>query len=309
MRQRPTLVATPLFHLNGLGFSMMIARYGGCEVLLRRFRAPVYLQAIARHRCAVITSVPTMLALCLRETELAGTLDLDCVELVITGSAPSTEVMLGEVGGLFPRARVQNGWGATEAGLVAFAQHPGGLPRPLMSIGYPSPDVEVKLVGTEPDAGELWIRSPAVMSGYLKRPEETARKLRDGWYLTGDVLRRDADGFLYFVGRVDDMFVCGGENIYPGEVEKRLERHPAVAQAIVVPVSDPIKHQVPVAFVVPAPGTNPSEDEIKAFALANGPAYAHPRAVIMLAELPLGGTGKIDRRALTEEAGRRVVRT
>ena len=124
----------------------------------------------------------------------------------------------------------------------------------------------------------------------------------DGWYDTGDVMRRDANGFVFFVGRADDMFQCGGENVYPGEIEKLLGRHPDVAQACVVPVADEIKYQLPVAFVVAKPGSTPSEDALRRFALDNGPAYAHPRAVWFVDELPLAGTNKIDRKALVDRA-------
>ena len=120
----------------------------------------------------------------------------------------------------------------------------------------------------------------------------------DGFYITGDVFRRDSDGFHYFVGRTDDMFVSGGENIYPADVERMLERHPDVAQAAVVPIDDDIKGQKPVAFVVSKPGRRPSEDEIKRFALANAPAYAHPRFVWFVDELPLASTNKVDRALL-----------
>ena len=111
---------------------------------------------------------------------------------------------------------------------------------------------------------------------------------------------------LPFVGRTDDMFVSGGENIYPADVERMLERHPDIAQAAVVPIDDEIKGQKPVAFVVPKPGRSPSEDEIKRFALANAPAYAHPRFVWFTEELPLASTNKVDRVALHRLAQERV---
>ena len=144
--------------------------------------------------------------------------------------------------------------------------------------------------------------TPALMSGYYNREADTKKRLIDGWYDTGDVMRRNADGFYFFVGRADDMFQCGGENVYPGEVEKLLGRHPDVAQVCVVPVADEVKYQLPVAFVVPKPGATPSEDALRRFALDNGPAYAHPRAVWFVTELPLAGTNKIDRKALVERA-------
>lgn len=115
-------------------------------------------------------------------------------------------------------------------------------------------------------------------------------------------MRRDAEGFFFFVGRDDDMFVCGGENIYPGEVEKLLERHPDVLQCAVVPLADEIKGQLPAAFIVPAPGSTPTVEAIKAFALANAPAYLHPRFVAFVEHLPLAGTNKVDRKALIATA-------
>ena len=143
----------------------------------------------------------------------------------------------------------------------------------------------------------------ALMTHYHKLPETTAKVMTpDGYYRTGDVFRRDDNGFFYFVGRADDMFQCGGENVYPGEVEKLLGQHPDVAQVCVVPVADEIKYQLPVAFVVPRPGRAPDADALRRYALDNGPAYAHPRAVWFVDELPLAGTNKIDRKVLVERA-------
>ena len=134
-------------------------------------------------------------------------------------------------------------------------------------------------------------------------PEATAKALTpDGFYITGDVFRRDIDGFYYFVGRSDDMFVSSGENIYPGEVEAMLERHPDIQQAVVVPIDDELKFKKPVAFVVVRPGATPSEGAVKEFALVNAAPYLHPRRVWFVPELPLAGTNKIDRRALERRA-------
>ena len=126
----------------------------------------------------------------------------------------------------------------------------------------------------------------------------------DGFYITGDVFRRDENGFHYFVGRTDDMFVSGGENIYPADVERMLERHASVAQAAVVPIDDDIKGQKPVAFIIRKAGHALSEDGVKQFALANAPAYQHPRFVWFVDELPLASTNKLDRAALQRMAQR-----
>jgi acyl-coenzyme A synthetase/AMP-(fatty) acid ligase len=145
------------------------------------------------------------------------------------------------------------------------------------------------------------------MNGYHKLPE-AARKVmtEDGYYITGDVFTRDAQGFYYFLGRTDDMFVCGGENIYPSEVEKMLEQHPAIQHCCVVPVADEIKGYKPAAFVIVKSGLAASELEIKNYALANAPPYQHPRQVWFLNELPLAGTNKIDRQLLMRLAEERT---
>jgi acyl-CoA synthetase (AMP-forming)/AMP-acid ligase II len=299
---RKVLIAAPLFHMNGLFSAKLVMLNGGTIVLMTAFTAKGYIRAIDRQRVAMITSVPTMLALVMRETEELAKADLSCVTTAITGSAPSTPEFFADMHRLFPRAETANSWGTTESGPIAFGVHPKGMPKPLGALGYPRQGIEVRFVGGNQNQGVLHIRTPALMPGYLNREADTKKRLVDGWYDTGDVMRRDENGFVFFVGRADDMFQCGGENVYPGEVEKLLGQHPDVAQVCVVPVADDIKYQLPVAFVVPKPGAQPSEDALRRFALDKGPAYAHPRAVWFVTELPLAGTNKIDRKTLIERA-------
>jgi len=202
---------------------------------------------------------------------------------------------------------VKNSYGTTEAGPAVFGPHPEGIPTPPLSFGCRLKEVELKLVdGSTTKDGVLHIKGPALMKGYLNLPEMTSEKMVDGWYNTGDVMREDENGFYFFVGRADDMFVCGGENVYPGEVEKMLEQCPDVAQAVVVSIPNDIKGQIPVAFIVKRTASEVSEGDIKKFALANGPAYSHPRFVFFKKTIPLAGSQKIDYRLLTEEAKRLV---
>lgn len=302
---RKVIVAAPLFHMNGLFSAKMVMINGGTIVLMTNFTARGYIRAIHTQRIDMVTSVPTMLALVMRETEELARADLTSVATAVTGSAPSTPEFFGQMKRLFPNAQLANSWGTTESGPLGFGPHPDGIPTPPGALGYPRKGIEVKFVGgaeAGPTEGVVHIRTPALMTGYLNREADTRKRLIDGWYDTGDVMRRDENGFVFFVGRADDMFQCGGENVYPGEVEKLLGRHPDVAQACVVPVPDEIKYQLPVAFVVPRPGTTPTEDALRRYALDNGPAYAHPRAVWFVAELPLAGTNKIDRKALVDRA-------
>jgi long-chain acyl-CoA synthetase len=305
---KKAIIAAPLFHMNGLFSAKMVLINGGTIVLMTAFTARGYIRAIDRLRIDMVTSVPTMLALVIRETEELAKADLSCVTTAVTGSAPSTAEFFEQMHRLFPNAETANSWGTTESGPLGFGPHPDGIPKPLGALGYPRKGIEVKFVGGDENQGVLHIRTPALMTGYLNREADTRKRLIDGWYDTGDVMRRDENGFVFFVGRADDMFQCGGENVYPGEVEKLLNQHPDVAQVCVVPVADEIKYQLPVAFVVPRPGTTPSEDVLRRFALNNGPAYAHPRAVWFVEELPLAGTNKIDRKTLVERAAANYAR-
>jgi acyl-CoA synthetase (AMP-forming)/AMP-acid ligase II len=175
-----------------------------------------------------------------------------------------------------------------------------GRAVPHGSCGVAWPEGEIKLMradGTDdPAHGELWVRNPGVTPGYYNLPEVNRQRIVDGWLRTGDLFSRDAEGFLYFRGRTDDMFNCGGENVYPLEVENLLLRHPGVAEVSVVPVPHAIKGQVPVAMVVRARDSTVDEDGLKKFTIANGPAYAHPRRIVFVEALPLNGPGKIDRK-------------
>jgi long-chain acyl-CoA synthetase len=303
------LIAAPLYHMNALALSKLACAAHATIVLLPQFSARAYIEATQRYRCTWLTAVPPMIAMILREQELLTRSDLSGVEFIRMGSAPVSASLMAAIHRAVPQASVTNAYGTTEAGPVVFGPHPRGIPQPELSVGYPHRQVQLRLVdGTNRDADEgvLEMKCPAVMLGYHNRPDVPSPLTPDGYYVTGDVFRRDHQGFHYFIGRTDDMFVSGGENIYPTDIERMLERHPDIAQACVVPVEDAIKGQKPVAFVVAKPGRQPSDDDIKRFALANAPAYQHPRFVWFLGELPLASTNKVDRHALHALAEQRV---
>jgi long-chain acyl-CoA synthetase len=303
------LIAAPLYHMNALSLVQLATAAHATVVLLPQFSADEYIDAIERYRCTWLTGVPPMMAMMLREKERLARADLSSVEFIRMGSAPVSESLLGALKSALPRASITNAYGTTEGGPVVFGPHPRGLPQPELSVGYPHPQVKTRLVdnaGGESDAGELQMQSPALMNGYHNRPELPSPFTTDGFYRTGDVFRRDANGFHFFAGRTDDMFVSGGENIYPGDVERMLERHPGIAQACVVPVDDEIKGSKPVAFVVAKPGAVLTEAEVKQYALAHAAPYQHPRFVWFIDALPLSSTNKIDRAALTRDAATRL---
>ncbi|HSQ02403.1 MAG TPA: class I adenylate-forming enzyme family protein [Burkholderiales bacterium] len=293
------LVAAPLYHKNALNAIKQGLTVGATLPLLPQFNVARYIDAIGRYHCTVISGVPTMMSMVLARHDLLQQIDTSSVRTVMMGSAPSSPQLLQRVSENFPNAEALPVYGITEGGPVPLGPHPEGKPRPPGSIGVPYAGTEARLVnGAGPDEGELVLRNPGILVGYHNLPEETARRIRDGWYYTGDICRRDREGFYYFVGRTDDMFVSGGENIFPIEVESVLERHPAVHQAYVLPFEHEMKGQVPYAFVVLRKGVHAAEEELKHYALQNAPAYQHPRRVFFLDHLPLAGTNKIDQQRL-----------
>ncbi|NDL63418.1 class I adenylate-forming enzyme family protein [Acerihabitans arboris] len=303
------LIAAPLYHMNALALALLTLASHVATVLLPQFNARDYINAITRYRCSWLTAVPPMIAMMLREKALLAQSDLTCVRVVRMGSAPVTDSLFQQIGQLLPKARIINAYGTTEGGPVVFAPHPDGIPTPRLAAGAAHPQVSLRLrdpAGHEAARGILELKSPGLMQGYHQRPDLRPPFTDDGYYITGDVFERDHQGFYTFIGRLDDMFVSGAENIYPSEVEHLIERHPAVQQACVVPVADEIKGTKPVAFVILRPGRQASAGELKAFTLSHGAAYLHPRHIWLVDGFPLAGTNKIDRRALLLEAGRRI---
>jgi len=294
------IIAQPLFHMNGLMALKGSFVTNACVVLLPGFDGRAYAQALADWRITAVMAVPTMFARVIKEADLLERLDFSALKRVVLGSAPITMALVERIQAAFPQATLGNGYGTTEAGPGVFGPHPAGIPTPPLALGVPVPGVEVRLVGGTPDEGVLHMKTPATMAGYNKLPEKTAAVLRDGWYDSGDVMRRDENGFYFFVGRADDMFVCAGENIWPQEVEKLLERHPEIQAAAVVPLPDEERSAVPVAFVVRRGDI--TVDAIKRWAIEHGPAYQHPRRVQFLPELPWAGTNKVNRSVLIERA-------
>ena len=299
------VVAAALYHKHGMNSVKCVFVGGSTMILMRKFDGRQYLETATRYRATVVSGVPTMFALMLQQRDIVDANDYSGVRLATMGGAPASDVLVDEVTKRFPNARIITIFGITEASAALFGKHPDGKPKPRHSLGWPLPGNELRLVGGDsPDFGVLEIKNPGLLSGYVNNPEETARKMKDGWYHSGDILRRDAEGWYYFVGRSDDMFVSSGHNIYPQDVEIMLERHDDIEQACVVPVPDEIKHTLPVAFIVKRKGSSLDAEEVKQYALRNAPPYQHPRQVHFVEVLPVNTVGKIDRRRLESEAKR-----
>ena len=306
------LVAVPLYHKNAMASAVKpLLMAGGTLVILPGFDAAEVIKAIARYRCTFMTGVPAMFRLVLNQKRLLQEYDVSSIRWAACGSAMVPPDLLREFEEAF-HAEIGEGYGLTEGGPVVF-ESPRFGPRKTGSSGLPLPGCEVRVVAADGheaeagEAGELWTRNPGLARGYYKAPEITRKKFdAEGWLHTGDLVRRDEDGYYYILGRMDDMINVGGENVYPKEVEDTLLLHPAVREVFVVPVPHAVKGEAPVAFVVLHAGQAATPEELKQFFLARGPAYAHPRQVFFIDAAPLGSTGKVDRMGLRKRAAEAV---
>lgn len=305
------LVAVPLYHKNAMaGAIKPLLHIGASVVLLPDFEPRRFLTTLAEYRCTKASSVPTVFTKLLQQRDLIESLDFSALRSLKVGSATVQPELTEQIRTTFGVSTSES-YGLTEGGPVMIGPPLDGRPVPHGSCGVAWPEGEVKLVaadGTEHVSdGELWVKNPGVTPGYHNLPEVNAKRLKDGWLATGDLFHRDADGFFYFMGRTDDMFKSGGENVYPKEVENVLIAHPKVYDACVSPVKDPLKGAVPVALVMLEPGERLDEEELKRWTLERGPAYAHPRRIAFVDTMPLNGAGKVDRmvigRQLTEMFG------
>jgi long-chain acyl-CoA synthetase len=289
---------------------------GGSVVILPDFEPRRFLQTLSEYRCTQAGAVPAVYTLLLQHRDLIESLDFSALTHLSLGSAPVQEELMREVEEVFG-VPVGESYGLTEGGPVMIGPPLDGRKVPFGSCGVAWPEGEIKLIGPDgkedPGYGELWVRNPGVTPGYYNKPEVNAKRLVDGWLATGDLFELDKEGFYYFRGRTDDMFNSSGENIYPKEVENLLLTHPEVSDASVVPLPQTVKGHVPVAMVLLIPDAVATHDDLKQYCLDNGPAYAHPRRVEIVPEMPLNGAGKVDRlivtRVMQERYGSELVKS
>ncbi len=302
-----TLCIAPFFHSYGLTVCMNASLFFGATLVLQpRFSPKDAVAAIQKYKPELFPGVPTMyLAIAsLVEKKKA---DLSSIKVCISGAAP----LPAEVQNRFEKlsgAKVVEGYGLTEASPVTHCNPVFGERR-VGTIGVPLPNTESAIVKAETweflppgEIGEIVIRGPQVMQGYWQRPDETAKVIRDGWLLTGDIGQMSADGYFKIVDRAKDMIIAGGYNIYPRDVEEVLFEHPKVLEACVVGIPDPYRGETVRAYIVAKPGQTVTPEELDAFCRERLAAYKVPKQYEFRAELPKTMVGKVLRRALREEA-------
>lgn len=294
----------PLFHVFGMtcGLNAAVAT-GAALTLIPRFDPSAVLDVIARDRVTVFEGVPTMYAAILAAAAGRDT-DLSSLRTSVSGGSSLPVEVLRRFEKAFD-CMILEGYGLSETSPVASFNHPD-TERKAGSIGYAVRGCEMAVMD-ESDAevpvgeiGEIVIRGENIMRGYWNNTEATSAAIRDSWFHSGDLGRRDEDGYFYIVDRKKDMIIRGGMNVYPREVEEVLYEHPAVAEAAVVGVPDPLLGEEIAAFVVLAAGASAEPDEFSQFVKDRLAAYKYPRRVTLIDALPKTATGKILKRELRD---------
>jgi len=295
--QDVVLAALPLAHSFGLNGALLASLLAGATVALReRFAPEDALRAISRYRVTVFPAVATMFQRMLDLSDLSEALCSN-LRLAVSGAAPCSWD-LAEAWRRRTGVRIVRGYGMTELfrPISYLADDPTDLPD---AIGRPVPGVEVRVVDEAEqalaagEAGELWIRTPAAMDGYLRAEEETRAVIRDGWFRTGDLAQLSPEGFVSVVGRKKDLILRGGYSVVPGEVEAALLDHPAVAEAAVIGTPHAELGEDVAAFVTLRPGASADADELVAFCRERLAAFKCPRRLSIVTELPKSATGKV----------------
>jgi long-chain acyl-CoA synthetase len=298
------LLVLPLFHIYGQTHALNLSFYSGLTIRMwEHFDAAEVLAAIEEEESTILYAVPTMIN---RLVELAATSPPGRSSLrfcVSGGSSLPVEVMK-RFENTFD-TWIMEGYGLTECSPTCL-ENPPGRTRPG-SIGFPVPGFEARIVDdidsdvTPGDVGELIIRGPGVMKEYLNQPEATATTLRGGWLHTGDLARRDEDGYTYIVDRKKELIIRGGYNVYPREIEEVFYEHPAVMEVAVMGVPHPDLGEEVAAAVVLRPGAEATADELRGFVKERVAPYKYPRVIKFVDELPRSSSGKILKREIELE--------
>ena len=300
-------LSTPLFHTGGWSvFAIPLWHRGGTVVMFDQFDPNGFLDALAEERCTVALTVPTQLIMMTQAARWGR--PLPDLRFFISGGAPcagSLAMMVRAAG-----YTLREGYGLTECGPNCFAISSEESLRNPGKVGRPVPFLEMRLVNESGEdvgngePGELLLRGPQMFGGYLHDSERTDEALAPGgWLRTGDLATRGDDGLYAICGRRKEMYISGGENVYPAEVESALAAHPAISEVVVVGIPHALWGEVGCAFILPRAGTEaPAPADLIDFAKKNLASYKVPKSVVIMPELPRLGSGKPDRRALAAQA-------
>jgi len=300
--------ALPFFHMFGLSTTMNLSIYvGWTSLLIPRPDTRHLLQAIERYRPTLATLVPTMIIGMMNDARFSK-MDFTCFKEVVSGGAPIPldvircfEANSG--------ASIIEGFGLTEASPVTHVNPVGGKPRKPGSVGLPFPDTDCRIVDLERgtidvppgEAGELLIRGPQVMQGYLNMPDETRHALRDGWLFTGDIAKMDEDGYFYIIDRKKDLIISGGYNVYPRSIDEVFYAHPKIREACAIGIPDARRGEKVKVLVVLKDGEEATAEELMEFCRTRLARYKLPAEIVFRRDLPKSNIGKILRKDIRKE--------
>lgn len=295
----------PPFHVFGLTCDVILpVALGASSYCIPRFSPMAFAKTFAEKRISIALAIPSMFNTVLRLKSASADLFKDSY-ILMCGGEPLSDALRDQFQERFG-VRLLQGFGMSEASPVCAMELPdahreGTIGRAIRNVTIRVVDPDDRPVDTGAE-GELWIKGPNVMKGYYNDPETTRKTITpNGWLRTGDGGKIDADGFVTITGRLKDMIIVGGENVYPREVEAVLEGHESVAEAAVVGASDPSRGEVPVAFVILKEGASATETELREFARSGLAGFKCPRKVTIVDDLPRGPTGKVLKRKLREQ--------
>ena len=301
------LCVLPPFHVFGLTANVLVPVLRGLVVrAIPRFNPAAVFRALKEFEPTVLMAIPSMYTALLRNKSVASDAFAG-FHLLVSGGEPLPEVVAKSFRERFS-VDLLEGYGLTETSPVISINFPeqyrrGTVGKPLKNVCVRILTEDGKTADSE-EEGEILVRGPSVMRGYHKRPEETSAAIDDdGWFATGDIGKLDSDGFLHITGRKKEMIIVGGENVFPGEIENALSRHPAVEEAAVIGMSDPSRGEVPLAFVILGGSESVTAAELRSFVKQYLAGHKVPREIRIVEDLPRGPTGKVAKRQLKETTG------
>lgn len=302
-------IVAPLFHCAASHvFSIPIIYKGGTIIIEEAFSPETTLNTMEHEKVTIFFGVPAMYSILLNTPKMK-TLDLSHLRLFTYGAAPMPYELIKQLKSLYPHVKLQNMYGQTENSPAATTLKDHYALDKIGSVGEALPQTEVQVVdvfGTPVPTGavgEIVVKGPQVMKGYLKNEEETKNTLKNGWLYSGDLGRFDDDGLLYIVDRKKDMIIRGGENVYPVEVEEVLYEIPEILEAAVVGIPHEVYGEVPKAFIVVKEGQLLSIDDVLAYCSQKLAKYKIPYEVVFLDTLPRNASGKVLKQTLRENVG------
>ena len=294
----------PFFHTGGWNVLFTpFLHHGASHTLLTQFDADLILQLMEKEKATILFGVPTMLQM-MADSPYFKKVDLSSVRYAIVGGAPMPIPLINiwHNKGVF----IRQGFGLTEVGPNCFSLHQDDAIRKKGSIGFPNFYIETKIVKEDKtecasnEVGELWLKSPVITPGYWKNDKATKESITDGWFHTGDLVKQDEDGYFYVVDRKKNMYISGGENVFPAEVETYLYTNEKVKDAAVIGVDDEKWGEVGKAYIVLKDDQISNEKEIIDYCKGNLAKYKIPKYVAFLSELPKTEAGKIDKKKLIQ---------